>query len=48
MDKNKIDEEAEAEAMALHKTGRRSNCNESRIRQAKSYGKENFEKLFKN
>ena len=48
MDKDKIDEAAEREASALRKAGRRSNCNESRIRQAKNYGKENFEKLFKN
>jgi len=45
-DKNAIDADAEREANALRKQGRRTNTNEQRIRQSTEYNKEIFEKLF--
>ena len=46
-DKNQMDKQAEAEAEALRKSGRRSNFNDKRTRQAENYNKKEFEKLFK-
>lgn len=45
-DKNEIDRQAEREAMALAKAGRRSSANDRRTRQADDYNAETFNKLF--
>lgn len=44
MDKNKIDEEAEKEAKALDRQGRR--YNDERVRQQADYNQTVFDKLF--
>lgn len=47
MDKNSIDKQAEREANALKRQGRYFNPNYRRIRQAKDYNIDTFNKLFK-
>jgi len=46
MNKRDIDKQAEREAIALQKQGRKHNHANSRIRQAIDYNKAKFDKLF--
>lgn len=47
MNKHEIDEQAEREAHALRRQGRRANHNENRTRQIReTYSQSEFEKLF--
>ena len=46
MNKNNIDKQAEAEALALRRAGRRDNFNNSRTRKQTDYSRHIFEKLF--
>lgn len=47
MDKNSIDKQAEREAMALKRQGKYFNPNYRRIRQARDYNIDIFNRLFK-
>lgn len=46
INKQQIDSKAEAEALALKRSDRRSNVNDSRTRQQSDYNQCAFEKLF--
>lgn len=46
MNKQQIDNKAEAEAKALKKSGRQQNVNNYRTRQQSDYNQHTFEKLF--
>jgi len=46
MNKQDIDEQAEREAQALRKQGRRSNFNDYKTTRRAMYGKDKFDKLF--